>query len=211
MNSKQGAWLHNDYDWAEWQRNSLHANIILPPTPNHRARRIKQTIWLWIIVLIFLTGAALSVYGQDLPAAPEPYLHNGINRSLVSADFSIRLMDAVSTRQFMTDQCHCFHETGSMFLGFVSLKPIAASAPAMYAYSLGVATVNTLASSYLWRRGERSKNRHAKSLYRFAARAIPLADGSFDAVVGPVNNWRLMANGPKVTKVTMPIRLPKLY
>jgi hypothetical protein len=55
---------------------------------------------------------------------------------------STRLLDAVSTEQFMHNPCHCFHEAGSP-------QVIAAHAPLQYAYSHGVAAGYTMLSDII--------------------------------------------------------------
>lgn len=147
-----------------------------------------------LLLLFPLTAAAV----EPLPDAPkphharvEPFLANKLNRALVISDFSARMMDAVSTHAFLTDSCNCFMEKGT-FYGTFSMRPIAESNAGMYLYSAGMAAAFSLASGYLWTRGQHSH--HHQKLYKFAARAVLAYDIQSEARFD-VNNWVLISNG----------------
>ena len=105
------------------------------------------------------------------------------NRMLASGAVTTRFLDALSTRQAVTNSCRCIDEGGSLF--GVSLKPIAESGW-VYPYALGMASSNIFFSRMLWNYG--STSRHPKLLH-FASRAILVFNISTNAYQGPVNNW----------------------
>jgi hypothetical protein len=133
-----------------------------------------------------LTLACSAAAIAQVPDAPtvQPFFHNNTNRALVAAELNIRLLDAISTRQGITASCRCHPETSQMF--GVSLAPIAASSAAQYSYSIGVAAAYVGVSALTWKHAAHS--RHPK-LYRGIARGILMFDASYDAYVGPINNW----------------------
>lgn len=114
-----------------------------------------------ILTLLMLGGVSYAAHGQELPEAPHPmvktvvsspikrdfhlYMHSKTSRFLLASDFGVRLLDAQSTRSFMTNACHCIHET--------ELGPIAGSTPGMYAYSFAAASTIEFTAYKLWQHG----------------------------------------------------------
>jgi hypothetical protein len=98
------------------------------------------------------------------------YLQSPLTRRLIKADYSVRILDAVSTRQFMTNPCHCMHED--------QLGPIAKSSIGMTAYSLGVATAVEYGAYKLWQHG------HPK-----LAHALQIGEIIGDGEAGIHNEW----------------------
>ena len=116
---------------------------------------------------------------------PQSFFANRANRALVTADLNVRLLDALSTRQMLTNPCNCFHETGH-FWGMFPLAPMASTTAGQFAWSTGMAAGNTLAAGLLWRHGEHSRHR---KLYDLAARAVLAQDITVNAATGPIHNW----------------------
>jgi hypothetical protein len=166
-------------------------------------RVMKQLVAIILVLGSFAVSSAESVnYSSsavsiELPAKPVPqkkfesFFANKLNRGLVVADFSVRMLDAVSTRLGVTESCKCIVEDGT-FLGTFSLKPVAQSNAGTVAYAAGVAAGITLVSSYLWSRGEHSK--HHQKLYRFASRAYPAFDVQSELTTD-ISNWIVISKG----------------
>lgn len=88
---------------------------------------------------------SLGVFAQSTPAikavladAPKPSVKVSFIRAnypVISAEIGGRIADIISTRQFMTNKCHCIHEA--------EIGPIANTTAGMTAYSLAIsAAVN---------------------------------------------------------------------
>ncbi len=129
------------------------------------------------------SGSALTT--QPLPNAPQPqgFLRNRVNQELVAVDFGVRLLDAASTRQVMSDPCHCYIESGNF-----GLRSFTSSNAGQYTYSLAMAAGQAEAASLLWRHGGKSGHR---KLYHLASRAVLLVDIVYDGMYGPVHNWTI--------------------
>lgn len=131
-------------------------------------------------------GINTQLTATDILAQPKPkydFFASRTNRMLASGEVTTRFLDALSTRQALTNPCKCILEEGSLF--GISLEPVAKSGWA-YPYALGMASSNILASRMLWNYARTS--RHPK-LFHFAARAFLAFDISTNAYKGPANNW----------------------
>jgi hypothetical protein len=122
--------------------------------------------------------AAPGIVRSPKPATPikrdfHSYLQSSFTRRLIVADYSVRILDAVSTRQFMNNPCRCIVEK--------QIGPIAGSAWGMTAYSLGVATAVEYGAYKLWQHG------HPR-----IARVLQIGEIGYDGYFG-VNNERLNA------------------
>ena len=128
----------------------------------------------------------------QLPDTPQPvpFFHNKVNVTLTVSDVAVRYLDALSTRQAITDPCHCFNESGS-FYG-LDLSPVAAHSWSQYSYSLGFAGLNVLISRALWNRGERKH----RTRYRWLSRAVLTADLATDGYA-TIHNWVEQPASPK--------------
>ena len=94
-----------------------HEWIPIIASPLHCAK-CKSRLWngstrgkvmKTLIVLLLLSSAAFS---EELPNAPKPHIFaNKTELGLIAGEFSVRIMDTVSTRQALTNPCHCLHET----------------------------------------------------------------------------------------------------
>src|ERR1700733_653583 len=141
--------------------------------------------WKAAAILILSIFAVTVANCEDLPESPiitttpsrpvtQPFLANRLNRSLVAGEFTVRLLDAISTRQALSDPCKCLVEK--------SLPQfIAKSTPLMLSYSLGTAAAYTFVADKLWK--------HHKRL----SRGLLMFDISYDSAVGPKNNWHNIA------------------
>jgi hypothetical protein len=129
---------------------------------------------------------------RPAPVVNDGFLHSRINRILVASEFTSRFLDAVSTRQFENDPCHCIYERGH-FYGTFSLAPVMASGVGAYSYSIAMASAFTFGSRALWNHGEHSRHR---TIYHLAARAV-LAFDLHSELEDPINNWRLIATNGK--------------
>jgi hypothetical protein len=137
--------------------------------------------------LLGLALFAATAKGEELPSAPSvngavrqqtpstpikrdfhTYMGSRWNRSLFLADFSVRAMDADSTRRFMTNSCKCMHEG--------DIGPIANTTPGMWAYSLGAAAGIEFASYELW------KHHHEK-----IARVLQVTEVMYDGGISIKN------------------------
>jgi hypothetical protein len=127
-----------------------------------------------LILLFCHMAGAETLPNAPQPALKQPFLSSRVNRSLVAAEFTTRLLDAISTEQFIHNPCHCFHEAGSFAFA-------AQHAPLQYGYSLGVAAGYTMLSKELWKHGHRK-----------LARGVLMFDIAYDAKVGVVNNEMLV-------------------
>jgi len=142
------------------------------------------------IATIFLMLFSISVMAQELPNAPTPVTHsqnyfkNHTNQVLIGSEFSIRTLDAWSTRTGIK----AGYEEGGTFFGLASLKPVAAHTSTQYAYSLGMASVYTGVSAYLWHRGNTSRH---SVLYHTASRLLIGSDLWYDGKAD-VNNLRII-------------------
>jgi hypothetical protein len=116
----------------------------------------------------------LLVLCADPTIAQEPHrFFDRENVLLFSADAATRVLDAQSTRAFMTDPCRCYKEDNLPLA-------IAGSGPRMYGYSIGVSAAIVGGAWLLHRRG-----------FHRTERLLPAADALYD---GPyvIKNWRLM-------------------
>jgi len=109
------------------------------------------------------------------PATPikrdfHAYLQSSLTRRLIVADYSVRILDVISTRQVQLNPCHCMHED--------ELGPIVKSSIGMTAYSLGVATAVEYGAYKLWQHG------HPK-----LARALQIGEIIGDGEAGVHNEW----------------------
>ncbi len=140
-------------------------------------------------VIVFLFAPTL--FSQNLPNniqdTKQNFSSSPINDSLVVGEFTVRTLDAVSTRQNITNSCNCFRE-GSSFFG-VNLQPVANKTWSQYSYSLGIATIYTAGSIYLWHRSNQSFTKH-KSLYRGLSRLLLVSDISYD-IKDLIHNWKI--------------------
>lgn len=98
------------------------------------------------------------------------YLQSPVTRRLIVADYGVRLLDAISTRQVQLNPCRCMHED--------ELGPIVKSSIGMTAYSLGVATAVEYGAYKLWQHG------HPK-----LARALQIGEIIGDGEAGVHNEW----------------------
>ena len=169
-----------------------------------KAVRVMKQLVLIILVVGLITVSraegvnySSSAVSIELPAKPvsqnkfESFFANKLNRELVIADFGVRMVDAVSTREGITEPCKCIVEDGTFF-GVFSLKPVAQSNAGAAAYAAGVAAGITFVSRYLWNRGEHSK--HHQKMYRFASRAVPAYDIQSE-VRTDASNWVVFSKG----------------
>ena len=174
---------------------AFHAlmNRIPPRSVQRQINKRLMEIASLICLCIALTGCALPAACEELPDAPlpgagvtvvrsvdvkptkVPFLASRSHRGLVAAEFTFRLLDAVTTEQFLHDSCHCLHER-------VLPGPIVNHAPAMYAYSLGAAVGVTLLSDELW------KHNHHKLA------KLPLLLDSASEGIADINNRIIIAN-----------------
>lgn len=74
---------------------------------------------------------------------PKPFLTK-TTVALFSADVLVRSLDAASTRHALTDPCQCHKED--------NIPAIASRSSTMYAYSLGIAGLNTFGAYELHKR-----------------------------------------------------------
>ena len=120
------------------------------------------------------SGEFLGV-SRVLPQSPikrdfHAYLQSPFTRRLIVADYGVRLLDAISTRQVQLNPCHCMHED--------ELGPIVKSSIGMTAYSLGVATAVEYGAYKLWQHG------HPK-----LAKALQIGEIIGDGEAGVHNEW----------------------
>ena len=73
---------------------------------------------------------------------PQPATYLQSDRSLILAEFAARITDVITTRQFMTNKCHCIHE--------VEIGPIANTTPRMLSFSVGVSAAINLGAYELY-------------------------------------------------------------
>src|SRR5471030_3210055 len=101
-------------------------------------------------------AALISTAGD--PAQPKlkfDFLASRTNRMLASGEITTRFLDALCTRQALTNPCRCIEEEGNLF--GVSLKSVARSRW-VYPYALGMASSNILFSRMLWNYGRTSRH-----------------------------------------------------
>jgi len=111
---------------------------------------------------------------------------DNFNRMLLATEFWARGLDAVSTRNKLTNRCMCYRE-GSRFFG-LDMTPVFKSDAGALSYSLGVAAAYSILSAKLW---NASKNhpRHAKLLQRLS-RSLLISDSSIE-ITTDVHNFDL--------------------
>lgn len=90
------------------------------------------------------------------------------NRPLILAEFSVRMLDSISTRQALTNKCTCLHET--------QIGPIANTTPGVLAYMTGVSLGVNAGARLLYNHGHRKW-----------ARAVLIADIVLDGEAGVHN------------------------
>jgi hypothetical protein len=129
---------------------------------------IKNTFKVFaVIFLTWLLVLALCCFaqGQETHAPVErnfkTYLQSNTIKAEIAADFSMRQLDTLSTRQKLTDPCQCFHES--------NIPVIASTTPGMVLYGL-VVTAGLTAASY-----ELYKHHHDK-----LSKLPLLIDGIYD-------------------------------
>jgi hypothetical protein len=123
--------------------------------------------------------AAAVTRPPTLPAKPESFWHNSLNRSLVAGDFATRFLDALTTEEAMRDSCRCLKETGEP--AFIAKSPAL-----QYSLSLTEAAGVAYAAGKLWKHGHRK-----------LARGVLMLDIVGDGTRGAANNWREMATKGK--------------
>jgi len=106
-----------------------------------------------IIVGFVLSISAISGRGEDLltlPNAPRPALRqpDRLNKVLWAVDMGLRTGDAITTHQFLTHPCKCFHEVDP-------IAPKSGGWGEQFAFQYGAGMAVGISSRWLERRGHR--------------------------------------------------------
>jgi hypothetical protein len=125
---------------------------------------IRAVLILFVVLSCTWIGRAEGKDAVIIPDAPRPqavvvheFFANKTNVVLSGTEITVRLLDAIATRQAIRNHCHCLQEGGNI-VG-LTLKPVAATAPGQYAYSLGFATGQIEVARLLW---DHHPSRHVK-------------------------------------------------
>ena len=145
---------------------------------------IKHTFKVFVIIVVtylFVLVLCCFAQGQEIKQPIErnfkTYLKSNTIEAEIAADFSMRQLDTLSTRQKLTDPCRCFHES--------NIPVIASTTPGMVLYGLGVTAGLTASSYWLYKH-------HHDTLSKLPL----LIDGVYDGR-DVVHNFRLKPRGAK--------------
>jgi len=173
------------------------------------------------LALAFIALATTAANAQGLPDAPKPhdvlsfvqvaatpfvykpikpvsFFHHRTNRELIAAELAVRTMDAISTRQTLTNPCRCFVEGDNRFgdgqlFRVGNWRSASNGFATQESYDIGIAGLHIAESRLLWSLAQHRRPGKLRKVLQWASREPMMFDIQDNLRRGFIHNEVLSA------------------